>query len=569
MQSRSPVAVYLLQFDSLASEQVASCCNVITKAYDAGQVFDRRPSEWVFSALLKADTTTEVKDATFAFAKSWAQSLVKQGRTNLSIDSVIYCLKILDRNEDKAAVRKLLNYQYVARSSRVAVVSIELGYFAEAEKQFETIWSGNLSRSYNSGEFTKELESKLPAFLERFNNEGEKYFANVYLSSLPNAKNNTKLKTTPDSRLQSLAEQFNGDDFKSKRRRQTTLILLSRSHAKAKAFDQALTQEAEGMLLEPLFADDSLDLPVELLGSYLATQIGLENFKSVEAKWTQINDILAKRHSGKLPYYARRNLEEVAEIANESFYHLLRAKTPEQIAEILPKLRDLNQPAYRRPLNPNLTQAVYLMSGSSNELAEFRKEQDARQNANSKTEKSTPSMNSFLYDLGKHFKKIKTTNADVEKNFITNAWRFGSEQGFSFGSKSFKAGTEDPSRKKRTKYGLERVQSQGFLSKKKLLKFGSELAGINSVNGEIWLQLARMQAKAKKDSKAAESFKNSIEEAKEDMKKAKFNRRVEYANTLLKLKRSDEAKEMIKDIPAKELFKGNKKTLKKLQDKLK
>ena len=127
----------------------------------------------------------------------------------------------------------------------------------------------------------------------------------------------------------------------------------------------------------------------------------------------------------------------------------------------------------------------------------------------------------------------------------------------------------DPSKKSRTGYGIDYLEEIRIVNRKELLKIASELADINSVNGGIWLQLARRQVAAKQDAKAAESFKKSIEDANEDMQKAKFNRRVEYANTLLKLKRNDEAKKMIEGIPVKELFKANQKTLKELQEKLK
>ena len=257
--------------------------------------------------------------------------------------------------------------------------------------------------------------------------------------------------------------------------------------------------------------------------------------------------------------------------ANDSFDRFLRDQTPEQIEKILPALRSLNSPSYKQPLNPDTAQLAHLIAGRPDELVKYLKERDAYAKANGTSSPTrVVEMNRFLVDQNKHFKKIAITSDKAKTNLITSAWRLGTEQGFKFGTNQFVNGTRDPSRDRHdNKYGIEWLAGLGNFSAQEILELGPTLAEINSVNGEIWLQLARRQAKAGQNSEAAESFKKSIEDAKDDMKKAKFNRRVEYANVLVKLKRNEEAKKLIEGVPAKDLFKANKETLKKLQERLK
>ena len=566
LQSRSRVAVHLVEYDALPAQEVTACCRVIAEACDAGQVFESSLAFSIFAALQTSSAAPDIKDASFTFAKSWAQSLGKRKAWSVRENNLIACMKILDLNGDQAEVRRLLKIRSIEDSSVVAVALIELGYFKEAKKTCETIWSKDFLDGYNSAKFTKILESKLPEFIEQFNDEGGKYLAEVYFSEFRNIKGDATIKTTPESRLKVLAERFSSDKFKSRRNRQIALILLSKLVTKSEAIDSALTKEVEGLSLEQLFGTKTSNLKARIFAAFLSTQILRENFEPVQAMWEQVNKLIESKKPHDISWSAKANLDRLSNSADESFRKLLIQLTPEQIVTILPTLRSLNQPSYQRQLNPEVVQPAHFMAGGASEFAKYLKEQDEYLKANGETPKPrTSDMNSFLSNLKQEYQKLEKANGKARVNFLTSAWRFGSEQGFSFGSKEFEAGTIDPSKKNRTKYGLELLKHLRLAKNRKLLKLGPELAKIESVNGAIWLQLARRQVGDKQDANAAESFKKSIEDAKEDMDQAKFNRRVEYASTLVKLKRNKEAKEVIKDIPADQLFKANKDLLKKLE----
>ena len=553
-----------MRHNLLSAQGVATCNRVIVQAYDAGQTFDDIPNKKFFDTLLASDTAADNNNSSYTFAKSWARSLVKHKRSGINTN-LIRCMNILDVNGDKSAVRKLMTIPNISYSQEVAVALVELGYFTEAKKQCEAIWSNDFLDSYHKPKFSKVLESKLPEFIKRFRNEGDKFFVEVYFSSMPNVSGDDTIESTSESRMRTLAERFSADEILSERKRQVALILLAKTFPKSKAFEKSLTKEVDDLPIELLFSNKDPGFKAKLFGAHFSTQIQLENFEPVHAAWQQINDRLATMNSDNLPWRTKSNLDVISKMTDESLYRLLRNQTPDQLAKNLPMLRKLNQPAYRRPLNPMVAQVAQLMAGKLDEFTQFRQAQDDYLKANGKKVSKVPSMNEFLDHLNTQRKKIKATNPDAVKNFLAGAWQYGTDQGLSFGSKEFVAGTIDPSKTRNAIFGLERIRQIQMAGQKKLLKYGSELATINSVNGEIWLQLARMQVGAGKDADAAESFEKSIEEATDDMVKAKANRRVEYANTLVKLKRNEEARALIKDVASDELFDANKAILKTLE----
>ena len=565
LQSRSRVAVHLVHYDTLSYQGVANCCQVIAKAYDAGEVFDDFLINQVFNALQLAGDNADLKDSKFAFARSWARSAIKQKRTNYLRKDVSNCMKILAHNGEKAEALNLLKKLDTRGEPLFAVTLIELGYYAEAMDQCLTVWDRN-SFSTNQAEFTKELEAKLPEFVDRFKDDETKYFAELYFSSLRTLNKDDRITTTPESRLTALADRLPNVEFKTKRLRQRSLILLSMAYSNAKAINLPLTEEIKDLEMDSFFEDANPLFKARLLGAYFSTQIQLENFEPVKAKWDEINRIIEMNYADRIPWEARSALEQISIVSYESFYRLLRDRTPQQIAEILPVLRDLNKPSYLKPMNPNTTQLAHLMAGRIDELANYYAEQDAYVKAKGETAwRRFSSMNEFMTNMQIQYARIKPTNSDAKTNFVTNAWQFGKSQEFSFGTKAFTSGTLGPNHGK-TKYGIEEIAQLNLLNDKEILEVAPKLAEIFSVQGEIWLQLARRQAKAGQNEKAAESFQKSIEDATEDMKKAKFNRRVEYANTLVKLGREQEAKKMIERIPRKLLFNANKQILKKLKE---
>ena len=560
LQARSRVAAHLVQFDGLSAGGVTACCRIVEQAFDAGQPLEPNTSLQIFDALALSNGAPDIKEAKATFAQNWARALIKRKR-NFFGNNVSRGLEMLTESGDKALAKQVLAPLDLRNCQGVTVTSIELGYFPEAKKQCEKLWSINTflkTGLVTSARYTSKLESQLPAFLDRFKDDGTKYLAELYIASLENVKAE-KIKSTPESRLTALADRFSGLKFKSKRERQLSLILLSRANAKVTALP--LAEEINETSIESIFTDANSDFQAKLFGAYFASQIQLGNFEPVQTQWKKVNELIEKEYPTNIPWEAQTSLDDLRYLTFRSFYNVLHDRTPEQIAELLPVLRDLNQPSYSTPLNPDTTRLAHLMAGRLDELAKFLNEHDAKKKS---SKSKVPDMRGFISVLNIQFEQIKPTNPEARKNFLSNAWRFAKMQGYSFGPKGFMNGSLDP-RRKGVKYGIQSMAALKILTTEELLEVGPSLAEIVPANGQVWLQLGRIQAQAGQNLEAAESFKKSIEKATKDMKKAKFNRRVEYANTLVKLKRNDEAKKLIDGIPVKQLFKNNKPMFKQLE----
>ena len=579
LQARSKVAMHLVHYDALSCEGVAVCGRIVTEAYDAGQAFNALQNEQVFNALAMADGAPGIKETGTNFAKSWAQSMIKRKRS-CRLPNVISAIKLLDQSGDKAQVRNLLNAPQVDFGSGLATCLIELGYFAEAKKQCEKVWSklGVFTRN-DSDAYTNKLESQLPAFLNRINEDGKRYLAEVCFASLANDDTHGKVKTQPATRLEVLADRFASVEFQSKRDCALSLMLLAKSYVKPQVIYGPLSDEVEDLSIESLFIEESpfreidQEFNAKLVGFYLSNQVQLQKFELVQSKWKAINEFLENELSNSLSWQARSSsqarsaIDDIAGQISGSFNRLLRDKSPDEIAQLLPVLRDLNKPSYFVQLNPNTVQLALLMAGQPDELTKYFEQVDAYQKQLYESSNTrTTVMEEFIDNLGVQFRSIKPTNSESRMNFASSAWEFGKSQEFFF-RLAFASETLKPNHDK-TNYGFEQFAKLGALTDAEILKVGPVMAKIHSVNGHVWAQLARRQAEAKQYAKAAESYRKSIEDATDDMQLAKFNRRVEYANTLVKLKRNKEAKKLIEGVNGQRLNYINRPIFKQLKQKL-
>ena len=572
LRARFGVAMHLVHYDALSCEGVAICTQVIAEAYDAGQLFSAASNEGVFASLNAAGDDPKIKAAKVAFAKSLARSLVNFERDAWRLLNIKNCLNTLAANGEDAAALELLSAGLsIVDEPLIAVTLIELGYFAEAKAQCESVWShvGYFLKPNDQSVFTKGLESNLPELLTHFEDDETKYLAELYFSQLQNSDSGD-VATTAESRLIALGNRFSSIKFEVELNRKLALILIAKSYPKSDDIAQALTEEVKSLPTKSLMEHSDLSLNAKLLGAYLAIQVQHKNFEPMKSRWFEINQIFETQYAdGNVPWHRKAAVDDLATITFLSFCKLLRDRTPEQIGELLPVLRDLNQPSYQIPLSPNTVELAHLMAGRPDELATYLSNKNAYPKSNSvEPTKRTANVNELVAKLSASFAQIKPTVPATRARFATSVWRFGKSQGLGFGSQAFETGTLDPDKSK-TKQGIEQFANLGMLTDEEILEVGPELAEINSVNGEIWLQLARRQAKAGQNSAAAESFQKSIEAATVDMAKAKNNRRVEYANVLVKSQLNEQAKKLIDEVRVDFLFDANKTILKQLEKTLK
>ena len=591
MQARCRVASHLLNYQDLSATGVTACCQVLVQASKVGQLFDSDENERAFIALMGAGGAPDIKETMNAFADSWTQSSKKQKREFLTKE-LVYCLKLFSLSGDTAQAMSLLHASRNAHPT-VIVALIEMGYLDEAKKQFDAFWNPiNSYQLQTSAFYTNELEEKLPSFLNSLN-EKERYFAAVYLNSLPNQWGQ-KFTSTPNSRLATLASQFSSEKFDSESECHSALVILLKSSSDSEALAETLAKQVKNLSMETMLADPKFN--AEVLGGYFATQIQLQNFELVQAKWKKINRIIATEYLDNYDLQTKVALDVMSQFARDSFYKYLKEQTPQQIVELLPVLRDLNNPAYPAPLNLQTAQLAHLMAGRPSELAEFMQQKRVRilsepelpnnvvSSTNSKQQLSSPNLPQLIRELNIPLSRINPFSRKARINFAFNAWKFAKSQGYGFVAPVVEGqqlpGSQYNVQVEKGKIevlfhgygqndGLDQLVEQRILNPKEVLELGPKLAKIDSVNGEVWLQLARSQVKAGENQKAVESFRKSIEEATDQMETAKRNRKVEYAQTLVKLKRKEEAKKLLEGISKDDLYYENQRFLQALKRTLK
>ena len=154
-----------------------------------------------------------------------------------------------------------------------------------------------------------------------------------------------------------------------------------------------------------------------------------------------------------------------------------------------------------------------------------------------------------MYKRQKYAEGKKIKNDAVRAKLVVDVWSLGAKGNFSVGSGHYQAGIQEScSGCRKSKFGIEQLAELELLNDEQILEVGPQLAELNSVKGEVWRQVAKRQFKAEKFEEACESFGKALADSEKDMKQAKINRQVEYANALVKLGRNDDAKKQLVDI---------------------
>ena len=177
-------------------------------------------------------------------------------------------------------------------------------------------------------------------------------------------------------------------------------------------------------------------------------------------------------------------------------------------------------------------------------------------------------MDDFLKQIQKFADEKQMKNEERAK-LVQDIWSLGGKGNFSIGSGHYQDGVQEScSGCRKSKFGIEQLVELKLLSDEQVLEVGPALAESNSVNGEVWRQVAKRQFAAEKYEEASESFRKALEASKEDMTQAKSNRRTEYANALVKLNRNEEAKKQLEEVDEGQLLAGNVETFQLLKTKL-
>ena len=243
------------------------------------------------------------------------------------------------------------------------IALIESGLSSDAKTYSQAMWrDSNLFYSIDNGDhtYTKCLEAKLPDYVKLFKTDGDKFFAELFFASFPNSKKSAdKVESKLKERLAELAKRFPETKFKSKRIRQLTVMLLSKSPEAATAIREPLREAASHLKIEQLVERHDNELQKKLLAAWLGVEAQFGNFDPVRRVFRQANGLSdGQTKSDDSPFednwQVRQFLSSVSESMNSSFTKQIEVGSAEAAEKLLPILSEFNDPSLEYKLCPEL-----------------------------------------------------------------------------------------------------------------------------------------------------------------------------------------------------------------------
>lgn len=532
------------------------------------------------SSLLECQDDENFEKVALAYGNAWKRKALspayQMGYSAVSTDLMNNAIRLFAILDQPSTVSQIIRVQTDDLSNKSTIATlVECGFPQHARRGFMA-WSqepGSLlpTEYYETPTYyTKKLHANLPETYKLFNDDSTRYLAEVFFASLDDTKESGLAHSVSKSeRLTILAKKYADYEFKSKSKRELTECLLSQAGEVPANIEKALAESAGKIKIEQLWdrnhnTDGSHQQNVVV--SHLVLQIRQGNF-----------DPLLKFHDdvkAAKPATREWGFEQMVESLGSQIASALSDKVaevkPENLVKFAETLRKVGGPdAVIRGLS-EASLIAHVLAGKTEDLVQLY-ESAPKQD---KEEEDYYYRRTDIDDVWQRIAKLLADNPvlnDSEKrvDMVVDIWKVGSAAKFDVGSGHFQTGVQESCSGCRDgKFGMEAIIEAKLLTRDELVKHGARFAEVESVNGEIWRQIAKAQQKAKQAEAAAESFKKAYEGGTEEMEQAKSNRAVEYANALLELDRNEEAKELLKDISEEQLLGDNISVYKGLREKL-
>ena len=570
MPAKIGIAVNLISMDyTLPAEGVWKCSDLFAKAYDQKLEIPQNAETAILYSMNSVATDPKYKEKAALFAKAWLGKLNRKRRNQghshywYSSDSdsarpAIEAIKMLSKLNQRSKVDSVLRHYSESASTRATIAAlIENDFHSLAKRGYQQITSspGKLDIYDDKARFNKRLEKSLPEFVKLFGNDASKLAAETFFAS---AKNSRVIKSTPsttkDQRLNKLAAKYPDLTFKSKSQNQITVMLLSQGSEAGQFVGKPLEEFAGKLKTVDLWdpnGSNEFQFNRSLLGTWLGRCMELGNTETVISTL----DTLLLEKPEENDWQFNNMIESVMSRLGEPIMKQVTKSSPEELEELLPLLKKLSDPDYVEYASdiPTTTALAHVLAGKEDEFSKWVKSFE-RPEGLSKDEEYEPFSGADLDEtwpmLFKFYKdRDEFKSIDGKVKMVHSFWKLASESGFTIGSGHFVEGVQEScSGCRDTMMGLDAIKDAKILTGKEIAEYGPKLAEINSISGEIWRQVAKEQLELNQLEAAATSMKASLDGAKKDMKQAKSNRTVEYANILAKLGQADKVKKLLKDV---------------------
>ncbi|MEM7782694.1 MAG: hypothetical protein AAF623_05015 [Planctomycetota bacterium] len=592
--SKATIIQYWLSVDqSLPAEYVWKAVEIGQEALATDYPLSSELETTLLTSINLLEDSPEFKEKATIFSNVVLRNMQKQrgGRQYFSYDSrtvqVVESIKLFARIDARAKVERIIRSIRNGASRRVVLTLINRKMPELAKSVTQDIWGQSSSQSFQyyrnydqdplDEVFSAETENNIEAFVKVFNKPDEKLLAEAFIAGLPDSKDPDNQPTIArEDRLKLLAEQYLQTEFLSKSRRQRCLLLLVNNYDPPEAVANELHEIADKLGPENLF-DDNNSNAYKVQQKMFAESIAMRVRQGMlEKAIEKLNELISYEPKSSSWAYEQMVDGVMSQIAANFKQKIIESKSQDIVA-LLPALRNIftEQRGFRGSKMQEVTLIAHIVAQKSDELRTWmesieipdgQKESDEPYQpfGDCNTDSLWPSLQEFAE------KNDRYQQSDDRFELVKETWKLAAESGLDVGTGHFQSGIQESCDGCRDgKFGLQAITESKLLTELQIADLGGELAEIESVDGEIWRQVAKAQVANQKLEKAVESMKAAVEATDKEQGQALMNRRVEFADILMSLDRKEEARQQLTDIDTSLLLGKNPLTYNRLTTKLK
>ena len=544
---------------TLPVENVWQCTSVISVGSESNLVGNGEVFSKLFDIARNMDDPN-LKENGKPLSKAWQKS-IPNSNSYMQGREIVSALEFFHATDDQASVKKLMRYQEGnAGDPTVLGALIRLGYpklALGAWRRNSITGSPPESLENYDFEYTKSFHETMPKFLELLPNEGAKLFAESWFSCMKDPKDESeKYEVDRKARMVILAERFSNTEFASASDRQSCLIVLQDARNAKEHIQQPLAEAAEKIRSIDLWQRNTYDDRFSGNQQILTAHVRMALRNGDAKPFIKTQAMLSDNAPSDNDYQYNQMVQQFESGISDGLSQYIAQSDEQGISDLLPELRKMAIPKendYGSGTVNTLNLFAHIISGNmeayNNWIDEFKTSSPA-------WEDSQAGDIDDMWDMAAEYVKAGPEMTD-EKRFelAKTIWQFGKDAEFDIGSDHFKEGVQGSCKGcSKNSYGLEGAVEAGLLTNELLVSRGSELAEINPVDGESWSQIGRQQLKMKQLEAAAVSFEKALNGTTDKMEKALSNRKVELADVLSQLGKSDEAKAKLEDVDVDQLY---------------
>lgn len=565
LNCRIPIAAMLLQYDrSLPAAGVWKCVSMVGTAMSQKISIDDETVNAAVASIIDCEGHEEFQSNASAFGNIWKSQKLSTRQSNSyrgRDDGLVNVIKLFAKTKQPTVISQILRrYGESAQNISVVAVLLEHKLYQQASPICLAMWKDRdrleLDLQSLDTRYTKSLHDSLPELYELFKDEPTKLLAEVYFASLKDSKDKAKsFEIDRESRLAKIAERYPSVSFTSRSQQDLVLVLLAKSAAAAPLIAADLKERAAKIKVSDLWDQNGrgdYSRLNNLFSSYLAVQLRLGNVEPLKKAFVELNE-----EDPEQEFYFERVIQSIEQSVNPVLVDIVLQSDQKKLNEWLPLLSELGNPASKIQIGAELNLLAHVKAGKTAAL--LKQYEVAKQAGGEENQRSSGDMDE-LWEKVTDFVEQGPAGQDASKRmiFLKDLWQLGSTADFEIGSGHFQDGIQESCSGCRTgKFGLQAIVAAELLTTEEVAVHGASFAEIESVDGEIWRQVAIAQVKQKLFEQAAESYKKSLEASKPELKQAKYNRSVEYADVLTKLSRDEEAKQLLEGIEVDQLLGDN------------